>query len=97
MATYEKIYDEWETESLKKQIVVSVMIASRAVVLEPDTTPNHAARLGWAKQALLDPFMMAQKMSVAVITDTKIQSGKFTDADVQAIINASIDIFAALA
>jgi len=94
MATYEQIYDIWAGDKLKKEIVISVVKAAQDVLNEDPGTTNHANRVLWANQALEDPYLWGTKMSVAVIVNATVQSGTYTDGDVQFLVNSVIDMFA---
>jgi len=94
MATYEQIYDIWDGDKLKKEIVIAILKAAQDILNEDLGTTDHANRIKWANAALNDPYLWGIKMSVAVITSATIQSGTYTDGDVQYLINSAINTFA---
>lgn len=101
MATYSELLDIYSTpigDNLKKRVRIAVVVAVDVVRKEPTTTPNHAARLLWAKNVLSAPDVEVQKMLWAVLAQnrefTVVQITQADDATVQAAVNGAIDLLA---
>lgn len=92
--SYTQIYDLWVTDDLRKQIVISILKASVDILNESGATENHANRVTWANNSMNDPHLMAAKLSAGVIMNPKVQSGVFTDDDIQWVVNSLINTFA---
>ena len=82
---------------LATKVALSVMVES------PETccgeTPEasvrqHEARVRFAASALRDPFSLAFRVSLAVLTDTSIAGGS-SDADIEAVLRAQWNAYAA--
>lgn len=98
MATYAELITASSNTTLKDKIRVAVAIAAEAVRTEVGTTPNHAARLLWAKKVFGRPQDGAEEMLWAVLAqnqaNTFAQITGATDAQVQTAVNAAVDVFA---
>ena len=55
-----------------QRVTVAVAFAAQDVLAESDQTPNHAARVTWARNTLADPRAMARMMIWAVASDTTV-------------------------
>lgn len=84
--------------ALLDKVTAAAMIAAEAVRTESDTTPNHANRLLWAKQAFENPVAMANRMWPAILASnaslTQTQVLNANDAGIQTAVNNAIDVFA---
>lgn len=101
MATYAELMTIATTSAgdvLKNQIKVGVIIAAKNILLESSATTNHTARLAWAKVAVTNPDVEAQKMLWAVLaqnnTATPAQITSATDATVQTAIDSAVNLLA---
>jgi len=104
MATYEELLIAQSNDGLNRKVRVAVIVAAETVRTEVDTTSNHAARMVWAGEVFANPQAEAQRMIWAVLAankDTDLGDSATsntilgaTDAQVQAKVNAAIDVFA---
>ena len=98
MATYEELLTAQSHDDLNRKVRVAVIIAAETVRTEVVTTPNHAARLAWAKQVFERPQGEAERMMWAVLAQNKgstlAQITGATDALVQTAVDAAVDVFA---
>lgn len=99
MATYAELLDIATTgDALRRQIKVACVVACDAIRAEADATPNHAARLAWAKATLSNPDGAASQMVLAVLAQnraaTVAQITGATDAAVQTAVNAAVNLLA---
>lgn len=97
MATYNDIYNlRYSSSDLMNRTTVAVAKAAQDVLSEAQNTPNHAARLDWARAALDDARRMADRMLWGVLANGAIQnSGEASsDSDIQFTVNSLIDTYA---
>jgi hypothetical protein len=94
MATYAQMYDVWQSEGLRKSVVIACLKASNDILAEDPGTTNHANRIVWAKAVIQDPFLKALEMSSGVVMNAVIQTGTYVDNDVQFVVNSLVDTFA---
>ncbi len=98
MATYAELLQASDNSGLHDKMRVAVIIAAQTVWSEVDTTPNHANRLIWAKAVFAAPDAEAKRMLWSVLaqnsTLTLAQILNASDADVQAAVNNTINLFA---
>jgi len=94
MPTYCEIFDVFHSDSLRKQVIVALLKAAQDVLNEDPGADNHANRVAWAGKVLLNPYQMQAKMLCAIIVNATIQSGTFTDNDVQFVVNSLINTYA---
>ena len=98
MATYDELYSLRNDSALKNRVTSAVTVAAEAVRNEPDTTPNHANRLAWARKVFGGSGSEADRMFVAVLAANselaveQIQGA--SDAQIQANVDDCIDLFA---
>ncbi len=97
MPTYVQVFDLWWGQTLKKQITVAVLKAAYDILNESVETPNHAARVAWATRTLDDPHLAALNLSAGVVMNPTVQSGVYTDSDVQYVVNSIVSVYAATA
>lgn len=81
---------------LANKVEPAVALAAKAILSEPENTPNHAKRLQWANEAFQQPQAKVTEMLWAIVTDSDIQAdgANSSDEDVQDAVNEAIDIFA---
>ena len=99
MATYAELLSINNTnDALKQKVLVACVIACDVIRLEADATPNHAARLNWARVTLQDPSRAASQMLWAVLAQnnllTAAQITGASDAAVQSAVNAAVNLVA---
>jgi len=98
MASYEDLYKLAANTKLQQRTIVAVEKQAVLIVEEDVATANHANRLIWAAGVLRDPGSAAKAMLHAVLA---INSGLTTeqilgasDADIQANVATTVDLFA---
>ncbi len=97
MATYAALYIIANQESgFTNKLPVGVAYAAQDVLAENPATPNHAARVTWARNALSDPSGMARKMTYGVLADPAVDAAwpAVSDAQIKAAVFALVDAFA---
>jgi len=99
MATYAELLNIANTsDGFKQTIKVAVVVACDVIRAEADATPNHAARVSWARATLQDPDTAASQMVLAVLaqnrTLTAAQITGASDAAVQTAVNAAVNLLA---
>jgi hypothetical protein len=98
MATYAELRNVFHDDELRHKLEVAVIVAADTIRTESPATENHANRLAWAKGAFGDPSSAAVEMLKALIAankDATIASiTGATDAQIQAKVDAAVDIFA---
>lgn len=95
---YAQLMTASEDEGLARKIRVAVIVAADKIAGEPAATPNHANRVEWARATMLDPIGAAQRILWSVLAKnlakTLAEVRALTDIDVQASVEASVDLFA---
>jgi hypothetical protein len=98
MATYAELLSMIDNEALFNKIRVAVWVAADTIRAEVDTTPNHAARVAWAKSAFANPDGAARILMPAVLAQNKAADlatiTAATDAQVQAAVDAAVNTIA---
>ena len=81
--------------AVRQRVLVAVCVAAMNVFVEGDQTPNHAARVAWAQNAIGNPEAMARKMIWGVLCDPVIQGigAGATDANIQTSVDALVSQF----
>jgi hypothetical protein len=91
MATYVEIYNAiYADPETEKRVVIACVTSADTIIHEDDATANHAERLNWARSVISNPLYAARKMMATVIVNAVIQTGTYTDSDLQWVINQSI-------
>lgn len=98
MATYDELLQANADTGLVNKVRVAVVVAATNIMLESDTTTNHANRLLWAKTVFSDPAMAGTRMMWPVLAQnralTLAQLEGAADADVQMAVDAAVNVFA---
>lgn len=97
MATLLEIYNLAQSQStLRSRVSAAVADCALDVLNEDPGTTNHADRVVWAKQALIDPTTEANRMFWGVLGNATIQaSGEAsTDNDILYVVAGLIDVYA---
>jgi hypothetical protein len=98
MATYAELVTASNNTALMTRIAVACAVAADKIRLEPDTTPNHAARVVWAREAFSDPGQAAKNILWSVLAQnraaTLAQITGADDAAVQTAVDAAVDAVA---
>jgi hypothetical protein len=92
--TFEQIYDKSQSDgALLKRVSVAVWKAAQQITSESDNVTNHAARLAWAKSAVLDPDRFAPKFAIGVLLDETGGAANATDTQIFNTVVAYIGCF----
>jgi hypothetical protein len=98
MATLAELWTLLEDPSLKEKVSAACLVAAEAVRVEDTGTANHANRLLWAKQVLVDPVKAGDDMLKAVLAANASAAlasiTGATDLTIQTAVNAAINVFA---
>lgn len=87
MPTYLEIFNFiYASPDLEKQLVIACLKAADMIFQEADTTENHVERLRWAKAVAENPLRVARLMMPTITTNGTVQSGEYTDTDLQWIV-----------
>ena len=98
MATYLELMGLFGHNDLLVKTEVACIIAAESIRSEDPGTTNHANRLIWAKKAFENPRAIRNQMLMAMLAansdlDVSVITGA-TDAQIQAKVDAAIDVFA---
>lgn len=96
---YAQLINTAEDEGLARSVRAACVMAAEAIRTELGTTPNHAARVRWARQVLGGGLNATVTQMVWLvlsqnITLTPAQARALTDAQVQTAVNAAVDLLA---
>jgi hypothetical protein len=95
MATYAELVIASNNSALMTRIAVACAVAADKIRLEADTTPNHAARVLWAREAFSDTGQAAKNILWSVLAQnrsaTLAQIVSADDAAVQTAVDAAVD------
>lgn len=98
MATYTEIDLVAEDSTFRDRIKVACIVAAEAIRTELASTPNHDARIAWARGVLLGPEKEATRMIWAVLAQnraaTLAQITGATDAQLQTAVDNAVNLFA---
>jgi hypothetical protein len=78
---------------LLSRVAVAIWKAAQQITSEADNVANHAARLAWAKQAVLDPDRFAPKFAIGVLLDDTGGAANATDTQIFNTVVAYIGCF----
>lgn len=97
MATYAELLTAAANAALRDKVKVAVIVAAAVVRAEDPNTPDHGARLNWAKRAFADPDTESTRMLWALLAefrDSPIAAiTGATDVQVQAAVNSAVALF----
>lgn len=98
MATYPELFNLFNDSSLRNRVAVACIIAADGILNQADPAPaNQAARETWAVGAFSNPMGVAQEMLMALLAGNNAlevaQITGATDAQVQAKVDAAVDLF----
>jgi len=97
MATLLEIWNLKSTSAnLRNRCAAAVAKAAQDVLNEDAGTENHAARVVWAQDALVNAESAANRMMWGLLGNATIQSSgeSSTDNDIQFVVNGLINTFA---
>lgn len=97
MATLNTIYDiRHGRADIRNRVICALAIAANDVINEAEETPNHAARILWAKAVIndsgrwIDLFMWAVALNSTINTAIEAEQA-VSDGDIQFVVNGNID------
>ena len=97
MATYDELFALGVHTGLRNRVTVAIEVAAEMIRTESPPA-NAAQRKAWAKDALSNPGAKAREMLFAVLAARKLntvaQIIDASDSDIQANVDAAIDLFA---
>lgn len=101
MPSFLETYDLRYDEMLRKRCAGGVTKKADAILIEPEETPNHAARVVWAEAALKDPVAETEKIMWRIVQNGTIQTKQSgasiaagtitTDQDIEFVVNTVVD------
>src|SRR4051812_40870047 len=98
MALYTQLYDLQNDSVLMNRTCIAVADIAMDIYAEVNTTPNHANRLLWAKDALDSPISKAPGMlRVALVKNKALTTAQIQGADdptLKAALAGVVDLFA---
>ena len=98
MAAYEDLYSLWHESDLRNKVAIAVVVAAEIIHDEADTTPNHANRLIWAREALEGTVSKTDPMYRIILAEnrdmTVAQILGASDTAIQNAVNGAVDLFA---
>jgi len=99
MATYAELRQLFNDNDLRNKIEVACIVAAETIRVEdPEATTNHANRLIWAKAVFTSPHAASEQMQMALLASNKdAVVGTITgvsDADLQTLVDAAVNMFA---
>ncbi len=98
MATYSELYDLFANSALRNRVAVACLVAADTIRGEAPATPNHTARLAWAKLVFERPEDTAAAMTKAVLAANRtLTTGQITnasDAGIQTAVDNAVNLFA---
>lgn len=97
MATYAELLTAAGNAGLRDKVKVAVIVAAALVRAEDPNTPDHGARLHWAKRAFADPDAESTRMLWALLAEFRDSpvaaiTGA-TDAQVQTAVSNAVALF----
>lgn len=96
MATYVELHDLYNNSVLQHRIEVAIAVASESIRSEVDTTPNHAARVAWAKAALFNLQSEARRCMLIALAQNKAntttQITNASDATLQTAVDSAVNL-----
>lgn len=101
MATYTELKALDSNESLINRVEVALWVALNTIATEAAATPDHAARIAWAKSASTNTRSTAINTLALVLaansSATTAQIVAATDASIQTAVNNTIKVLAGIA
>lgn len=98
MATYTELDLVAEDSTFRDRVKVACIVAAEAIRTELPATPNHDARVTWARGVLFAPDKEASRMVWAVLAQnraaTLAQITGATDTQLQNAVDAAVNLFA---
>ena len=92
--TFIQVYEQSQGNGeLLKRVAIAIWKAAQQITSEDEQTVNHAARLAFAKQAILDPDRFAPKFAIGVLLDETAGLPNATDSQISGAVVAYIGCF----
>lgn len=91
MATYAELGTASNNGPLLSRIEVACAVAADKIRTELDTTPNHAARVAWARQAFADPARAARGLLWCVLAQNRTAELSVILAASDALVQTAVD------
>lgn len=90
------VYNLTENAEFKGRIAAAVAKAAYDILNEDAGTTYHAERVVWAKEAMSDPYGVADVIVWTVVQNATIQGSGInsTDNDIQFVVNSNVNNFA---
>lgn len=100
MTTLLNIYNLYTgSANLRNRTFAAVLVLANYILSEAPSTENHAARLVWAKAALISPNTAVSEMMPALVTNGTIANAgeSATDNDIEWVVGNRVSEIAAAA
>lgn len=98
MATYSELIEAAGHSPLIERVRVACLVAAEAIRNEAGTTPNHAARLAWARGVFASPESEQTRMLWAALVQNRLLPlaaiKAADDAAVQTAVDSAVALFA---
>jgi len=96
MTVYNDIYNLKANSDIRNRMAVAIAKISLDIMSESVGTVNHVNRVIWAKQAIISPEGMTDKLFWACMLDTTMRTkgDTSTDAEIQTAVDAAVNNFA---
>lgn len=98
MATYSELYTLLVDITLQQRVTVAVLVACDAIRTEGGGVANHAERVVWAREALVDPAAKMRQILPLLLAMNRAMSlssiQAVADADLQTAVNGVVNLFA---
>ncbi len=98
MATYQELFDLRINQVLLDKVTVAVVVAAETVYAEAGGVTNHANRIIWARETMINPSGMARVFMGPVLVANKAATTAniigATDSAIQTNVDDVIDDFA---
>jgi hypothetical protein len=98
MATYSELRALFSDGDLRNKVEVACIVAAEAINVEGTGATNHTNRLLWAKSTWSNPRGASLRMLMALLAANKDAAVAnitgATDVQIQAKVDAAIDVFA---
>lgn len=95
MATYVQLVDLQRDVTLRTRLMVACIVTAETIRTELVATPNHAARLAWAKAAYDNPSEAADGVVWSVLAQNRSADSNtilgLTDAALQTAVDAALN------
>lgn len=99
-ATLAQKYSLFTSAMMLGRVIAAVATAATYILTESPATPNHAERLAWARETLLNPELDARRCMLFVATNEQIATaenaspGSSSDSDIQWCVDTMIPTLA---